>query len=59
VRVRNLRNNCHIDVRINGRFPIETLRKGRVVDVSYAAARRLDKVRDGVVTVEVTVRAWP
>jgi rare lipoprotein A len=59
VRVRNLRNHRHVDLRINDRFPIETLKKGRILDVSYAAARRLRMVGDGVVPVELIVRAWP
>jgi rare lipoprotein A len=59
VRVRNLRNNRRVDLRITDRFPIETLRKGRILDVSYGAARKLGMVRDGVVPVELTVRAWP
>ncbi|MBX3042267.1 MAG: septal ring lytic transglycosylase RlpA family protein [Candidatus Kapabacteria bacterium] len=52
VRVRNLNNNKEIIVRINDRGPFVA---GRVIDLSYAAARELDMLRDGVVDVEVTV----
>ena len=59
VRVRNLVNNRQVDLRINDRVPVETVNKGRILDVSYAAAKRLRMVGDGVVPVEITVRAWP
>ncbi len=59
VRVRNSMNNRQVDLRINDRIPVETVNKGRILDVSYAAAKRLRMVGDGVVPVEITVRAWP
>jgi rare lipoprotein A len=59
IRVRNLRNGRRVDLVINDRFPMETLKKGRILDVSYAAAKKLDMVREGVVAVELTVRGWP
>jgi len=59
VRVRNLKNGRRVDLRINDRFPVQTLNKGRILDVSYAAAKRLRMVEDGVVPVEITVRARP
>lgn len=59
VQVRNLRNRRQVVVRINDRFPRETLDKGRILDVSYAAAQRLRMVEDGVVPVEISVRSWP
>lgn len=52
VRVKNLRNNHVVDVRINDRGPFV---RGRIIDVSKAAARQLDMIRDGVVPVEVQV----
>ena len=55
VKVTNLRNGRHVVVRINDRFSLETLQKGRIVDLSYRAAQLLDMVRDGVVPVLLEV----
>ena len=55
VRVRHLRNGRRVDVTIIDRFPVETLRRGRIIDVSYAAARKLRMVAEGVARVELTV----
>jgi peptidoglycan lytic transglycosylase len=52
VRVTNLGNGRHVVVRINDRGPF---RKGRVIDVSYAAARKLGLVHSGVAKVRVEV----
>lgn len=52
VRVTNLENGRHAVVRINDRGPF---RKGRVIDVSYAAARKLGLVRSGVAKVRLQV----
>lgn len=52
VRVTNLENGRHAVVRINDRGPF---RKGRVIDVSYAAARKLGLVHSGVAKVRVEV----
>ena len=52
VRVTNLENGRHVVVRINDRGPF---RKGRVIDVSYAAARKLGLVHSGVAKVRVVV----
>lgn len=54
VRVYNVANGREVDLRINDRFPVETLNKGRIIDVSYAAAQRLGMVEAGVVPVELT-----
>jgi len=51
VRVRNLRNNRTIVVRVNDRGPFV---HNRIIDLSYAAALRLDMVGDGTTLVEVT-----
>ncbi|MDZ7644770.1 MAG: septal ring lytic transglycosylase RlpA family protein [Woeseiaceae bacterium] len=51
VRVRNLRNDRSVVVRVNDRGPFVD---NRIIDLSYAAARRLDMVRDGTSLVEVT-----
>lgn len=51
VRVTNLRNSKSIVVRVNDRGPFV---HNRIIDLSYAAARKLDMVRDGTSLVEVT-----
>ena len=50
VRVRNLRNNRSVVVRVNDRGPFVD---NRVIDLSYSAALRLDMVEDGTSLVEV------
>jgi rare lipoprotein A len=45
-----------VDVRINDRGPFV---KGRIIDLSSAAARELGMLRDGVVRVRVRVLALP
>jgi rare lipoprotein A len=52
VRVTNLENGRDIVVRINDRGPF---RRGRVIDVSMAAARSLGFVQDGLARVRVQV----
>lgn len=58
IRVTNLKNGKSVKVRINDRGPSV---RGRITDVSKAAARELDMVRDGVVPVRIEVirRAGP
>ncbi|MDJ0750192.1 MAG: septal ring lytic transglycosylase RlpA family protein [Woeseiaceae bacterium] len=51
VHVRNLRNNKSVVVRVNDRGPFV---HNRIIDLSYAAALKLDMVRDGTSLVEVT-----
>lgn len=51
VRVRNLRNDRSIVVRVNDRGPFV---HNRIIDLSYAAARKLGMIRDGTSLVEVT-----
>ncbi|MGI9202844.1 MAG: septal ring lytic transglycosylase RlpA family protein [Woeseiaceae bacterium] len=51
VRVRNLKNNRSIVVRVNDRGPFVD---NRLIDLSYSAALKLDMVRDGTILVEVT-----
>lgn len=51
VRVTNLRNSKSIVVRVNDRGPFV---HNRIIDLSYAAAARLDMIRDGTSLVEVT-----
>lgn len=50
VYVTNLENGRSIQVRVNDRGPFV---RGRIIDLSYAAARAIDMVRDGVVRVRV------
>ena len=50
VRVINLDNGHSVDVRINDRGPFV---KGRVIDVSYAAALKLGMLRKGLIKVRV------
>ncbi len=52
VRVRNLRNNKYVDVRINDRGPYA---RGRVIDLSRAAARQIDMINSGVAPVEIII----
>ena len=58
VRERNLNTGRDVDLRINDRVPLDTLNTGRILDVSYAAARQLELVEDGVVPIEITVVVW-
>jgi rare lipoprotein A len=51
-RVTNLRNGRSVVVRINDRGPFKA---NRIIDLSYAAALRLDMVREGTTLVEVRV----
>ena len=51
VRVRNVRNGKQVIVRVNDRGPFHA---GRVIDLSYAAAARLDIVNHGVGQVEIS-----
>lgn len=54
VLVTNLDNGRTVEVRINDRGPFVS---GRVLDLSYAAARRLGAIGDGVVPVGLKVLA--
>jgi rare lipoprotein A len=52
VRVTNLENGREVEVRINDRGPF---RKGRILDLSYAAAQELRMVEQGVARVRIVV----
>lgn len=52
VEVTNLENRRRVRVRINDRGPFK---KGRVIDLSYAAARKLGMVRQGLARVRIRV----
>ena len=56
VRVTNLKNGRSVDVRVNDRGPIV---RGRIIDLSYAAARRLDAIQDGAFAVRLRVLTMP
>lgn len=51
VKVLNLNNNKYTIVRINDRGPFK---KGRIIDLSYAAAKEIDLVGPGVAKVKIT-----
>jgi len=55
VRVRNLRNDRAVVVRINDRGPFI---RGRIIDLSRGAARQLGMVTDGIVPVRIQVLKW-
>jgi rare lipoprotein A len=59
VKVTNKKNGKTVVVVVNDRFPIETLRKGRIIDLSYKAAQVLEMVRDGVVPIILDVLTLP
>ena len=50
VRVTNLANGKRVVLKVNDRGPFV---EGRIIDVSWAAARSLDFIQDGVVRVRV------
>jgi rare lipoprotein A len=52
LRVTNLRNGRCVRVKVNDRGPYA---KGRVLDVSYQAARDLGMVRDGTTKVKIDI----
>ena len=56
VRVVNLDNHKHVTVRINDRGPYV---RGRVIDLSKAAAKRLKMQRQGVVPVTLQIVSEP
>ena len=56
VKVRNERNGRELELVINDRGPFV---KGRIIDLSYEAARRLGSVEDGVVPITLYVRKLP
>jgi len=56
VRVRNLSNDKTVLVRINDRGPFV---RGRIIDLSYGAAKEIDMVAAGLSEVELTVIKTP
>lgn len=56
IRVENLANRRTVNLRINDRGPYK---KGRILDLSLAGARRLKMVGQGTAPVHITVVQWP
>jgi len=52
VRVTNIRNNKSVIVRINNRGPYA---KGRILDLSVVAAKKLDMINDGIIPVRAEI----
>ncbi len=52
LRVTNLKNNKTVDVRVNDRGPFV---KNREIDVSKAAAQKLDMIKTGTATVKIEI----
>ena len=55
VKVTNLQNNKSIILRINDRGPYV---KGRILDCSYGAAKKLDFIQQGTTEVKIEVIEW-
>jgi rare lipoprotein A len=56
IEVTNLTNGKIVDVRVTDRGPFI---KGRIVDLSLAAAREIDMIREGIVRVRIKVIVPP
>jgi rare lipoprotein A len=55
VRVINLSNNISVELRVNDRMPDF---KNRIIDISYAAAKKIGMIQAGVQNVKVEVLKW-
>lgn len=55
VRVTNLSNNSSLILTINDRMPDF---KGRIIDLSLGAARKLDMIQSGIAKVKIDVIKW-
>jgi rare lipoprotein A len=53
VKVTNLSNGKSVEVRINDRGPYS---KGRIIDLSRSAAKKIDMIQDGVTRVKLEYR---
>ena len=56
VLVRNMKNGRELKVRINDRGPFV---KGRIIDLSYGAAKKLGMIQDGIVAVRIRIIRSP
>ena len=54
-RITNLKNNRKIVLRINDRGPFI---EGRIIDLSYAAAKELDFIKEGIIEVKIEILKW-
>ncbi len=54
-RITNLANNKSLILRINDRGPYV---KGRILDCSYGAAKKLDFINQGTTNVKIEVMEW-
>lgn len=52
LKVTNLKNKRSVIVRVNDRGPWVA---GRTIDLSYAAAQKIDMIRDGVIRVRIEI----
>ncbi len=52
LKVTNLKNKKSVIVRVNDRGPFV---KGRIIDLSYAAGKKIDMISDGIVKVKIEV----
>ncbi|MCK4755525.1 septal ring lytic transglycosylase RlpA family protein [candidate division WOR-3 bacterium] len=50
LKVTNLKNKKSVIVKVNDRGPFV---KGRIIDLSYAAAKKIDMIKDGVIKVKI------
>lgn len=55
VKVKNLENGKEVIVRINDRGPNK---RGRIIDLSYASAKRIGMIEKGLVKVRLEVIKW-
>ena len=55
VRVTNLKSRKSIVVKVNDRGPFV---RGRIIDLSYAAAKKIGMIEDGVAKVRVEIVGW-
>ncbi len=55
IKVRCLKNRKTVNVRINDRGPFV---KGRILDLSYAAAKKLGMIGPGTAKVKIEVISW-
>jgi rare lipoprotein A (peptidoglycan hydrolase) len=55
IRVINLMNNKSVIIRINDRKPDFN---GRIIDVSYGAAKKLDMLKNGITEVRLEILKW-
>ena len=55
VRVTNLKNRKSVVVKVNDRGPFV---RGRIIDLSYAAAKKIGMIGDGIAKVRVEIVGW-